>query len=188
MVERVPERLLWAVDQLQLKPDDRILEVGCGPGVLAALLCERLEAGSVAAIDRSAHAVALASRRNQRHVSAGKARFEVGSFEDAAFDAPAFDKIVAVNVNLFWTQPGVGVRNLREMVARRGAVYLVYQSPSSTGSQRIVPVIERSLRAEGFADIELRSKNLSSGAVICIVATPGATTDRVSRRPVRERN
>ncbi|OZM75854.1 class I SAM-dependent methyltransferase [Pseudonocardia sp. MH-G8] len=50
----VPDRIRWAVDVLDPAGADRVLEIGCGPGVAAALVCPRLPAGWMLATDRSA--------------------------------------------------------------------------------------------------------------------------------------
>ena len=38
MAGKASERFVWAVDTLEVRPADRLLEVGCGHGVLLGLL------------------------------------------------------------------------------------------------------------------------------------------------------
>ena len=76
------DRLLAIVDALDLRPDDRVLEIGCGHGVAATFVCERLVEGHLTAIDRSAKMIEAAARRNAASVEAGKADFIVATLED----------------------------------------------------------------------------------------------------------
>jgi trans-aconitate methyltransferase len=48
----IPPRIKWAVDLMDPQPSDSVLEIGCGPGPGAELICERLETGKLFAIDR----------------------------------------------------------------------------------------------------------------------------------------
>lgn len=48
----VPEQVRWAVEVLDSGPEERPLEIGCGPGVALSLICERLVGGQIVAIDR----------------------------------------------------------------------------------------------------------------------------------------
>jgi protein-L-isoaspartate O-methyltransferase len=41
----IQERIRWAVETLDPGPTDHVLEVGCGPGVAAAPICD-LPAGT----------------------------------------------------------------------------------------------------------------------------------------------
>jgi cyclopropane fatty-acyl-phospholipid synthase-like methyltransferase len=50
MPSRIPPRISWAIDQLAVEPDDRVLEVGCGRGIGVELVSQRLGAGHVTGI------------------------------------------------------------------------------------------------------------------------------------------
>lgn len=71
MAGKASERFVWAVDTLEVRPADRLLEVGCGHGVAVSLVCERLTTGTITAIDRSPKMIEMATRRNREHVDAG---------------------------------------------------------------------------------------------------------------------
>ena len=81
MTRTIPERVRWAVATLDVDPADRILELGSGPGAAISLVCERLDGGTITAIDRSPVQVARALERNREHVAAGKASVRIEELE-----------------------------------------------------------------------------------------------------------
>jgi ubiquinone/menaquinone biosynthesis C-methylase UbiE len=99
------ERLRGIVDDLDVQPGDRVLEIGCGHGVAATFVCERLDGGRLTAIDRSPKMIAAAAGRNAAYVEAGTAEFLVATLEDADLGDRRFDKIFAVRVGLFHREP-----------------------------------------------------------------------------------
>ncbi len=124
------ERLRAVVEQLEVRPDDRVLEIGCGHGVAATLVCERLDGGHLTAIDRSPKMVQAAARRNAAYVEAGKAEFLVATLEDLDLGERRFDKIFAVRVGLFDRHPERAHRIVERWLAPGGAVLAVSDSPS----------------------------------------------------------
>src|SRR3954452_12747374 len=125
------ERLILAVDTLEVRPADRLLEVGCGHGVAVSLVCERLTTGTISAIDRSPKMIEMATRRNREHVDAGRAVLEAVALEDADLGDRRFDKIYAFNVAPFWLQPGPAFGAVREHLADGGAFYLFWDARHS---------------------------------------------------------
>lgn len=134
------ERLRSVVDQMDIRSDERVLEIGCGHGVAATLICERLEGGHLTAIDRSAKMIQAATRRNAAHIEAGKAEFLIATLEDLDLGDRRFDKILAVRVGLFHRESRRASGIVERWLAPGGAVFVFFDPPSELGpSQRPRP-------------------------------------------------
>ena len=100
---KVSKRLSEIVDALPLKKGMRILEIGCGPGVAAREIANRVENGFVLAIDGSAKAIELARKNSKVEIESGKLKFIKVKIEE--FELPeaenSFDIALAVRVGAF---------------------------------------------------------------------------------------
>jgi ubiquinone/menaquinone biosynthesis C-methylase UbiE len=99
------ERLRAVVERLEVRPDDRVLEIGCGHGIAATYVCERLTTGRLTAVDRSPKMITAAAQRNAASVEAGRAEFLVAHLEELDLGDRRFDKVFAVRVGLFHREP-----------------------------------------------------------------------------------
>ena len=131
------ERLRSVVERLDILPDDLVLEIGCGHGVAATLVCERLEEGHLTAIDRSAKMIQTATRRYAAHVETGRAEFLVADLEDLDLGDRRFDKIFAVRVGLFHREPERARGIVERWLAPGGELFVFFDQPTS---RRIVGV------------------------------------------------
>jgi ubiquinone/menaquinone biosynthesis C-methylase UbiE len=133
------ERLRSVVEQLDIRPGDRVLEIGCGHGVAATFVCERLEGGHLTAIDRSAKMIQAAARRNVAYVEAGKAEFLVATLEDLDLGDRRFDKIFAVRVGLFHREPERARGLVERWLAPGGELFVFFDLPSEAGTPQESP-------------------------------------------------
>ncbi len=124
------DRLRSIVEQLRIRPDDRVLEIGCGHGVAATLVCDRLEGGRLIAIDRSPKMIEAASRRNAPYVEAGKAEFLVASLEELELGERRFDKVFAIRVGLFHRDPQRAHALAQRWLAPGGEVFAFFDPPA----------------------------------------------------------
>ncbi len=123
------ERLRAVVERLDLRPGDRVLEIGCGHGVAATFVCERLDGGRLTAVDRSPKMFAAAARRNAAHVKAGRAAFLVARLEELDLGERRFDKVFAVRVGLFQREPERARRLVEPYLAPGGKLLSVFDPP-----------------------------------------------------------
>ena len=166
----IPERIAWAVDLLGDAAPATLLEVGCGNGVAMALVCERTDAARVTGLDRSAAAIARARSRLARHLASGRASLVHGALEDGVA-GERFARVLAINVNLYWTQPDAAFDATRALLAPGGSLQLVYEPPSGR-----LATLERQLggliASNGWELASRHTARWGSSAGVALVARP----------------
>jgi ubiquinone/menaquinone biosynthesis C-methylase UbiE len=120
----VSERLRAIVDALNVRPGDRVLEIGCGHGVAATYVLER--GAHLTAIDRSPKMIAAAARRNARFEHA---EFLVASLEDVDLGERRYDVIFAVRVGLFHREPDRARALAERWLAPGGTLHTAFDRP-----------------------------------------------------------
>ncbi len=104
------------VELADVRPGQRALDVGCGPGALTGLLVGRLGGPAVAAIDPSAPFVAAtAARFPDVDVRSGVA-------EHLPFPDDSFDRTLAQLVVHFMSDPVAGLREMARVTSPGGLV------------------------------------------------------------------
>jgi SAM-dependent methyltransferase len=99
-----------------VRPGQRAVDVGCGPGALTTELVALLGPENVAAVDPSVPFVEACRRRLPG------TRAEVASAEELPFEDAAFDHALAQLVVNFMTDPLAGVREMRRVTRPGGTV------------------------------------------------------------------
>lgn len=131
--------MLWATKQdellglLRLRPGERVLEVGYGPGGLVRLLADRTEAAEIRGVDPSPEMCAEARRHNRRAVDEGRVTLEVGTAERTGLDDGSVDRVVAVNSVALWPDLEAGVRELHRVLSPGGAAVIAWHGGSAPG-------------------------------------------------------
>jgi SAM-dependent methyltransferase len=163
-------RNAWAVSLLDVQRDDRVLEIGFGPGVAIRELARLAGDGYVYGLDHSEVMVRQAARRNAEGVRRGRVDVRLGSLERLpAFDLP-FDKILAVNVVQFCDEPVELLRELRRVLRSGGRIAIAFQprGPGATDelAARTGVELAAALRDAGFSEVRVETLELEP-AVVC---------------------
>jgi len=116
------ERNLWTLELLDLQSDDRVLEVGYGPGVAIERAAEKLTNGSIVGVDHSAAMFSQASRRNSEAIESGRVKLLSGSLSELSAYEACFDKIFSANVIQFWPDPMEFFTRLKAVLKPAGKI------------------------------------------------------------------
>ena len=148
-------RLTWAAGVVAPQPGERVLEVGCGHGVLVALLADRV--GEVLGIDRSPTMVTAAARRNRAAVEAGRVRLQAAALSDADLGPHPFDVVVSFGVRAFWDPAQEATWDVVDRVlAPAGRVVVAFSVMTPGAEDDVVATVARLAGDRGLAVSALR--------------------------------
>jgi ubiquinone/menaquinone biosynthesis C-methylase UbiE len=151
------------IEMLDVRADDKVLEVGFGPGVAIQLLLHRVPAGSVAGIDNSQEMVRQAAARNAAALRNRRVDLRYGSVERLPFADGTFDKALAINSMQAWPDARAGLVEIQRVLKHGGNVALGFTINSGQPKEGVA----ESLTAAGFAQARI----VDMSKLFCAVAT-----------------
>ena len=151
----------WVIDLLDVQPNDKVLEIGFGPGVGIQLLASPAPAGYIAGVDRSKEMVAQATTRNKKAIESGRVDLRHGSVASLPFADNTFDKALAINSMQVWPDAVAGLREMRRVIRPGGEAALGFTPYSGQPSSGLA----ETLTAAGFAKARVVERDKNSCAL-----------------------
>jgi SAM-dependent methyltransferase len=162
-----------ALDLLELKPDDGLLEIGSGHGRTLAAAAESVTRGTLVGVDSSPVMLQIARRRNRAALRSGRMQIIAGASDQLPFEAAAFDKALAVHVIYFWLRPQVELAETWRVLKPGGRLVIGFRPGEDAGFAANFPAeiyhvrsmveVETLLIQAGFVEVRTISKALGRG-------------------------
>ena len=168
-------------DLAGVRPGQRVLDVGCGPGALTAELVSRAGADAVSAVEPSA-SFAAAARERLPGVDIRQSAAEQLPFPDHAFDATLAQLVVH-----FMTDPVTGLRKMGR-VTRPGGVVAACVWDHAGGRGPLTAFWSAVRDLDPAADDESGLAGVREGALAGLLAQAGLDGIQATALTVRVRH
>jgi ubiquinone/menaquinone biosynthesis C-methylase UbiE len=166
----------WVFSLLELGADDRVLEIGFGPGVDIARASGI--AKFVAGVDHSDVMVRQATRRNEPAIREGRVDLRNGVAAQLPFPDQHFDCIFAINSAQFWKDSVKTLAELARVVKPGGRVVLAVQ-PRTKGAtdetaRQVGYGLAKAMTTAGFQEVHCEFKEMKPVATACVLGKRAA--------------
>lgn len=115
----------WALEKLDVRPGDSVIDIGCGGGMTVRRLCAMVGNGRVTGIDYSDVSVASSTQLNAAEIAAGRAEILAASVEALPFADGTFDKAITVESFYFWPDQQENLREVLRVLKPGGTLAIV---------------------------------------------------------------
>jgi ubiquinone/menaquinone biosynthesis C-methylase UbiE len=88
----------WAISLMNIQPNDRLLEIGFGPGMAIKKVAEIASNGFVAGIDFSETMLEQARKVNASAIKSGLVELKYGEVSSIPYGDELFDKVFGINI------------------------------------------------------------------------------------------
>jgi ubiquinone/menaquinone biosynthesis C-methylase UbiE len=158
----------WGLSHVTVRPEDRILDVGCGGGRTVNKLSTLASKGKVFGIDYSEVSVSVARKLNARRIQEGRVEVLAGSVSQLPFPRDAFDLVTAVETHFWWPDLPAGMREILRILGPGGTGLIIAEiykgAPTATARLAeklslmtlLSPEEHRTLFTDaGYSDVEI---------------------------------
>ena len=168
------------IQLLEIKPSDRVLEIGFGGGSALEEVAGLLQNGLVCGIEISDAMLKRARKTFDNPINQGKMELREGNSAKIPYEAGFFDKVYAINCIYFWPDPMVHLKEIHRVLKDGGKVILSLRPiedldkfpPARHGFILYSDIQLQNLLSEaGFSDIRIEHrKDTPLSAIFAIAA------------------
>lgn len=160
----------WIISLLDVQRDNRILEVGFGPGVVIQSLATKAQEGFIAGIDASPLMVQQASKLNAQTIRNGRLHLQQGSALALPYEDASFDTALTINSVQIWPDSLAGVKEMQRVLKPGGLIALALQPVwvrEDSEVKKIGADLVTLLDKTGFLQTRLEFKPMKPMACVC---------------------
>lgn len=117
--------------EMQLQPNESILEIGFGNGLFFEKIFHSNPSITIAGLDYSSQMIKEASRLNSKRIAGNQLRLYKGNSDQLSFADNSFDKIFCINVIYFWDNPAIHLQEIKRVLKPSGIFYVTIRSKES---------------------------------------------------------
>lgn len=165
---------------LALESEDRVLEIGFGPGELINEMANITTEGAIEGIDFSKVMLRQAEKTNARHISSGRVLLHEGECSSLPFENDVFEKLCSTNTLYFWKNPKDYFSEMFRVIRPGGKVVIGFRDDEQMSnlnlSEDVFSAFSKKdiinlLSNAGFQDAQIKEKNGVPFFSFCGVAT-----------------
>jgi ubiquinone/menaquinone biosynthesis C-methylase UbiE len=129
----------WAIELLEVRPNDRVLEVGSGSGVIIQRVAA--VAACVVCVDLSQEMVEQARARNAGAVLNRRVELRRGSVDSLPYERNTFDAALTINSFQVWQNAVAGLREIHGVMKPGGRVALGFTPYSGQSKKGLMEML-----------------------------------------------
>jgi SAM-dependent methyltransferase len=150
------------LNDLDVRPYDKILEIGYGPGIGIKMIAEKCDSCVIHGIDFSKLMYKRASGLNNQYIKDNKVRLLLGDFLTLEVDFKDYDKVYCLNVIYFWNDLLHPFEKIRSILKKCGVLcfYMAHKdflkkkkSPDEIFNKYSIEQVTEALTKAGFSRI-----------------------------------
>lgn len=130
---------LNAIAALDIRPGDRVLDVGTGHGRSLAELARQVGKGYVTGADPSALMIKTAGHRNRKLVRSGRVDLIQADASRLPFEDARFDRVLCVHVVYFWKDRDAALREIARVMKPGAKLALVFRTAANAAAVKAFP-------------------------------------------------
>ncbi|MCU7934932.1 MAG: class I SAM-dependent methyltransferase [Candidatus Thiodiazotropha sp. (ex Dulcina madagascariensis)] len=169
----------FALEILELKRGDNVLEIGFGRGTLLRRIADATPQGLVVGIDFSQDMVDAARKKNKRYIDNGLVRINQIDLQDIHYPEGTFDKVFTGNTIYFWTEPEKDIKKVKHVMKPGGTLVIGFRTREQMEN---IPITQYGFRlysgedvcqllhVAGFSQVDIRERVQSGFDSYCAVA------------------